>query len=91
MLRSLAAALLLTTAAQAQTDADPLLSRSWDDIVADARGDTVTWFMWGGSDTINAYVSDHLGEVLKRNYDITLNRVPITICRESDAHDSNES
>jgi putative spermidine/putrescine transport system substrate-binding protein len=78
MLRPLAVALLVTTAAHAETAEDALLSASWDDIVAEARGDTVTWFMWGGSDTINAYVSDHLGEVLKRDYDITLNRVPVT-------------
>jgi putative spermidine/putrescine transport system substrate-binding protein len=78
MLRSLAAALLLTTAAQAQTFDEVLPSMTWDEIVAEARGDTVTWFMWGGSDTINRYVSDHLGEVLLRDYDITLNRVPIT-------------
>jgi putative spermidine/putrescine transport system substrate-binding protein len=78
MLRPLAVALLLTTSVQAQTADNALLSSSWDDILAEARGDTVTWFMWGGSDTINAYVSDHVGEVLKRDYDITLNRVPIT-------------
>jgi putative spermidine/putrescine transport system substrate-binding protein len=78
MLRCLAAALLLTTAAQAQSTDSTLATMSWDEIVAEARGDTVTWFMWGGSDTINSYVSDHLGEVLKREYDITLNRVPIT-------------
>ena len=78
MLRTLAVVLLVTTTAQAQTSDAPLSSKSWDEIVAEARGDTVTWFMWGGSDTINRYVSDHLGQVLKRNYDITLNWVPIT-------------
>jgi putative spermidine/putrescine transport system substrate-binding protein len=77
MLRHLAAALLLTTAAQAQTTDDALLALPWDRILAEARGDTVNWFMWGGSDTINSHVSDHLGEILKRDYDITLNRVPI--------------
>ena len=51
---------------------------TWDEIVAEARGDSVTWFMWGGSDRINAYVSDHVGARLKAKYDITLNRVPIT-------------
>jgi putative spermidine/putrescine transport system substrate-binding protein len=78
MLRSLALALLLTTAAGAQTPDARLASMTWDEITAEARGDTVTWFMWGGSDTINAYVSDHVGAILKRDYDITLNRVPIT-------------
>jgi putative spermidine/putrescine transport system substrate-binding protein len=78
MLRSLALALLLTTAAGAQTPDARLATMTWDEITAEARGDTVTWFMWGGSDTINAYVSDHVGAILKRDYDITLNRVPIT-------------
>jgi putative spermidine/putrescine transport system substrate-binding protein len=78
MLRSLALALLLTTGAGAQTPDARLASMTWDEITAEARGDTVTWFMWGGSDTINAYVSDHVGAILKRDYDITLNRVPIT-------------
>jgi putative spermidine/putrescine transport system substrate-binding protein len=78
MLRHLALALLLTTSAQAQTTDSALPSSSWNDIVAEAQGDTVNWFMWGGSDMINAYVSNHLGEILKRDYDITLNRVPIS-------------
>ena len=83
MLRSLALLLLLTTAAPAQTpDGDALKGMSWDQIVAEARGDTVTWFMWGGADTINSYVSDYIGGVLKRDYDITLNRVPITDAAE---------
>jgi len=38
--------------------------------------------MWGGADTINAYVSDYVAGVLKRDYDITLNRVPITDAAE---------
>jgi putative spermidine/putrescine transport system substrate-binding protein len=78
MLRSLAPLLLLATTAQAQTVDNILATMTWDEIVTEARGDTVTWFMWGGSDTINAYVSDHIGAILQRDYDITLNRVPIT-------------
>lgn len=78
MLRHLAAVLLLTTTAHAQTPDDALLASTWDEIVAEARGKTVTWFMWGGSDTINAYVSDTLGDILMRDYGITLNRVPVS-------------
>jgi putative spermidine/putrescine transport system substrate-binding protein len=80
MLRTFAALLFCSAvAAQADTADDAALkAMSWDQIVAEARGDTVTWFMWGGSDTINTYVSDHVGTILKRDYDITLNRVPIT-------------
>lgn len=77
-MRSLAALILLTLPAQAQTADQALLSMTWDEIVAEARGDTVTWFMWGGADNINLYVSDHIAGILRRDYDITLNRVPIT-------------
>ena len=78
MLRYIASVLLLATAAEAQTSDEALKAMTWDEIVAEARGDSVTWFMWGGSDRINAYVSDHVGARLKAKYDITLNRVPIT-------------
>ncbi|TAG11788.1 MAG: ABC transporter substrate-binding protein, partial [Rhodobacterales bacterium] len=78
MLRSLTALLLMSTAALADTaDGEALKAMTWDQIVEEARGGTVNWFMWGGADTINRYVSDHVGEVLKRDYDITLNRVGI--------------
>jgi putative spermidine/putrescine transport system substrate-binding protein len=79
MLRSLAALLLLSTAALADTaDGEALKAMTWDQVVEQARGGTVNWFMWGGSDTINAYVSGYVADRLKADYDITLNRVPIT-------------
>lgn len=80
MLRSLAALLLMTTAAAA--DSEALRAMTWDQIVEEARGGTVNWFMWGGADNINAYVSDYVAGVLKRDHDITLNRVPITDAAE---------
>ncbi|MFZ1348765.1 MAG: ABC transporter substrate-binding protein, partial [Tabrizicola sp.] len=83
MLRSLSALLLLSTAAMADTaDGEALKAMSWDQIVKEARGGTVNWFMWGGADTINAYVSDYVAGRLKAEYDITLNRVPITDAAE---------
>jgi putative spermidine/putrescine transport system substrate-binding protein len=83
MLRSLAVLLLATTAATADTaDGEALKAMTWDQIVAEAQGGTVNWFMWGGSDTINLYVSDNIGGILKRDHDITLNRVPITDAAE---------
>jgi putative spermidine/putrescine transport system substrate-binding protein len=83
MLRLLAPLLLLALAAEADTAADNALkSMSWDEIAAEARGGEVNWFMWGGADTINQYVSGHVAGILKRDYDITLNRVPITDAAE---------
>lgn len=55
----------------------PVLSQSWDEIVSEAKGGTVNFFMWGGADNINRYVSEYLGKALKDQYDITLNRVGI--------------
>ncbi len=79
MFRSLAALLLLSAAALADTsDGDALKGMTWEQVVDQARGGTVNWFMWGGSDTINAYVDGYVAERLKADYDITLNRVPIT-------------
>ena len=79
MLRPLAVLLLLSTAVQADTaDGAALKAMTWDQITAEARGGTVNWFMWGGADTINAYVSGYIADRLKAEYDITLNRVPIT-------------
>jgi putative spermidine/putrescine transport system substrate-binding protein len=83
MLRSLAVLFLLTASAQADTaDGEALKAMTWDQILGEARGGTVNWFMWGGADNINRYVSDYIGGVLKRDYDITLNRVPITDAAE---------
>jgi putative spermidine/putrescine transport system substrate-binding protein len=66
------------TGALADTaDGAALIGADWDSIVAMARGGEVNWFMWGGADGINAYVSDHIGAILARDYDITLNRIPV--------------
>ena len=83
MHRSLAALLILSTAAAADTaDGEAVKAMNWDQIVEAARGGTVNWFMWGGADNINAYVSDYVAGRLKADYDITLNRVPITDAAE---------
>jgi len=49
----------------------------WDSVLAAAKGQTVNWYIWGGSDSINAYVDNFYGKALKERYDITLNRVPL--------------
>ena len=59
-------------------DGDALLSMEWEMIVEQARGGEVNFFLWGGADNINAYVSDYIGGILAEEYDITLNRVPLT-------------
>ena len=50
---------------------------NWDSVLSAARGQTVNWYIWGGSDSINAFVDDFYGKALQERYEITLNRVPI--------------
>ena len=50
---------------------------SWDEVVEQARGETVYWYMWGGSDAINAFVDEFYGIPLQEEYGITLERVPV--------------
>lgn len=50
---------------------------SWDDVVEQARGETVYWYMWGGSDAINGFVDEFYGIPLQEEYGITLERVPV--------------
>ena len=75
----LATTLTIAPMAHADTaDGAALIAMPWDEIVEQARGGTVNWFMWGGSDSINQYVSGYIGGILMADYGITLNRVGIT-------------
>lgn len=56
---------------------DMLLEANWDQILDEAIGQTVNWYMWGGSNAINDFVDQKYGTVLKEKYGITLNRVPL--------------
>tara|TARA_B100001027_G_scaffold39618_1_gene25072 strand:- start:420 stop:1661 length:1242 start_codon:yes stop_codon:yes gene_type:complete len=75
----LASSVSLAPLANADTaDGASLMNKSWDQIVETAKGGEVNWFLWGGADHINQYVTEYVGGVLKDQYDITLNRVPLT-------------
>lgn len=50
---------------------------NWDSVVTAARGQTVNWYLWGGSESINQYVDEFYGKALQERYGITLNRVPV--------------
>lgn len=80
-LMSTAMALALFSAPQAfadTADGEALNRMTWDQVVELAKGGTVNWFMWGGADNINQYVSETVGGVLRDQYGITLNRVGVT-------------
>ena len=50
----------------------------WDAVLAEADGQTVNWYMFGGSDAINQFVDTTYGPVLADEFGITLNRVGVT-------------
>lgn len=52
-----------------------LPAATWEEIVAQARGHTVTWAMWQGDPYINAYVKDFVAPRLRDRFDITINVV----------------
>jgi len=50
---------------------------SWDAIVKSAQGQTVDWYMWGGSPAVNRYINGFVTKKLKEKYDINLRQVPV--------------
>ncbi|MDE3054673.1 MAG: ABC transporter substrate-binding protein [Gemmatimonadota bacterium] len=47
----------------------------WDSVVARAHATTVTWLMWRGDPSVNAYVDSWVAPRLKYEYNITLRTV----------------
>jgi putative spermidine/putrescine transport system substrate-binding protein len=64
-------------AAQPATDSNALNLDNWESVVAAARGQTVNWYIWGGSESINRFVDEFYGKPLMERYGVTLNRVPL--------------
>jgi putative spermidine/putrescine transport system substrate-binding protein len=58
--------------------AERVESMSWDEIVAEADGEEVFFYMWGGSDSINQFVQEYIGTRVQEDFGITLNMVPVT-------------
>lgn len=56
--------------------------RSWADIAAEANGQTVNFYMWGGSDLINTWVTDDVATAVAARYGVTLNMVPVADAAE---------
>ncbi|THB66628.1 MAG: ABC transporter substrate-binding protein [Desulfovibrio sp.] len=55
---------------------DPLTAE-WEDILAQAEGSTVTFYMYGGWAHVNDWIDTYVAGELKTRYNITLERVPM--------------
>ena len=65
------------TAIPAAGETGELDVSDWASVEAAAKGQTVNWYMFGGSDPINSYVNGYVADELKK-LDITMNQVKVT-------------
>ncbi|QQA42827.1 ABC transporter substrate-binding protein [Pelagovum pacificum] len=71
-MRAVVIAALIATPAFA--DPDPA---DWDAVLAEAEGQTVYWYAWGGSTTTNDFIA-WTGERLSEEYGVTVEQVKLT-------------
>ena len=50
---------------------------TWQETLEQAKGQTVDWYMWGGSTAVNSYVNGYLVKEVKDRFNITLRQVPV--------------
>ena len=63
---------------QATPFADRFPGLSWEQVLDEARGSDVYWYMWGGSETVNTFVQEYVADRLAAEYGIRLQMVPVT-------------
>jgi putative spermidine/putrescine transport system substrate-binding protein len=54
-----------------------LLKLDYEKIKMIAEGQSVNFYMWGGSDTINSWIDNFAADSIKESYGISLKRVPM--------------
>ena len=79
MRRFLAATLATFTAVAAAAEPDP---SNWEAVTEEARGQTVYWNAWGGSDTINTFIG-WIGDRVGEEYGVTLEHVKLSDTAEA--------
>ncbi|MFZ0547890.1 MAG: ABC transporter substrate-binding protein [Candidatus Promineifilaceae bacterium] len=50
---------------------------SWEEVVAEANGQSMDFCMWGGSDNGNAFITEWLATRVQEEYNITINQVRV--------------
>lgn len=52
---------------------------TYDQLLEEVKGSTVTFYGWGGDEDLNAWLDDVFAPEMKEKYDITMERVPMDI------------
>ncbi len=60
-------------------DQEDILTKDFEELLEDARGTTVTFYGWGGSEQTNSWIDGYLSESMKKDYDISVKRVGMNI------------
>ena len=71
--------LLSLCACGGASDEIDLSAASWEDIVAAAKGTTVTFYGWGGDENRNNWLNTTVADYVKSEYDVTLEVVGMNI------------
>ncbi len=74
MRKLLAVTATIATAFAAHAEPDPT---NWEAVTEEARGQTVYWNAWGGSDTINSFIA-WIGDRVNEDYGVTLEHVKLS-------------
>ncbi len=79
---ALASALLVGGCAAPAAESPTAADRPWDEVLAEAQGQTVDLWMYGGDDRGNAYVDDVLAPAAAE-LGVTLRRVPVADTKDA--------
>ena len=74
---------LLTVTCKSKGMEKAVLTNDWETILTEAKGQSVNFYMWSGSEQINKYVDNFLAGNLKTQYGVTLKRIPITDIKDT--------
>lgn len=62
-----------------KTDQENVLEKDFEELLEAARGTTVTFYGWGGSQQTNSWIDGYLSKNVKKDYNITVKRVGMNI------------
>ncbi|MEW6622518.1 MAG: ABC transporter substrate-binding protein [Bacillota bacterium] len=62
---------------QNKSSDDNIMDKSWEEILAEAKGTTVNFYMWGGDERINNWIDSYVAQNMQEQYGIKVNRVPM--------------
>lgn len=72
-----AATTMIAAPAGAASDDAKLLKMDWNEILKEARGQTVRFWMWAGDAGVNQYIDEWVAPRVKQLYGVEVRRVPI--------------